>query len=417
MSEVKTVRMAGADAQFYWMSAQVPNDALLLYAFDGEARDDAVAEALERARRCPDLALRVDDRCRLTYPAWIHRDVGADQIVMHDGGQDWAQCVDTVARLADEPLDLRDTAWRLHVFGGVTDVPGSTGPSTVAVVQAGHAFGDGVRLSALASVLFGREPDVPEPQHNRRGCLLVRATAAARAHKQLERDVLSGAVPPPAPSHPVLSVNNRPDGRRSARTLVRRRHQLRGPTVTVAVLAAVSDALSGYLRAGGEDPSDLSAEVPMAKGGVRQSNNHFGNVGIRLYPQLSYDERVTRISGDLAERRLRGGHSAFIASSRATAAVPGPVLRWGIEQFDPSARSPMVTGNTVVSSVNRGPADLTFGGRPVVLTAGYPALSPMMGLAHGVHGIGDTIAISVHTAESAVPDVDDYLDRLSAALV
>ena len=70
----------------------------------------------------------------------------------------------------------------------------------------------------------------------------------------------------------------------------------------------------------------------------------------------------------------------------------------------------------MVSSVNRGPADLTFGGRPVVLTAGYPALSPMMGLTHGVHGIGDTIAISVHAAEPAVEDVDDYTNRLDAAL-
>jgi len=70
----------------------------------------------------------------------------------------------------------------------------------------------------------------------------------------------------------------------------------------------------------------------------------------------------------------------------------------------------------VVSSVNRGPADLTFAGRPVVLTAGYPALSPMMGLTHGVHAIGDTIAISVHAAESAVADIDEYTERLAAAL-
>ena len=40
----------------------------------------------------------------------------------------------------------------------------------------------------------------------------------------------------------------------------------------------------------------------------------------------------------------------------------------------------LVTGNTVVSSVDRGPADLHFGEAPVVVTAGYPALSPMMGL-------------------------------------
>jgi hypothetical protein len=96
--------------------------------------------------------------------------------------------------------------------------------------------------------------------------------------------------------------------------------------------------------------------------------------------------------------------------------VPGPLLRWGVAQFDPGVRSAMVTGNTVVSSVNRGAADLHFGGCRVILTAGYPALSPMMGLTHGVHGIGDTIAVSVHAAESAVDDIDDYLERLDAAL-
>jgi hypothetical protein len=82
--------------------------------------------------------------------------------------------------------------------------------------------------------------------------------------------------------------------------------------------------------------------------------------------------------------------------------------------FDPSARSDTVAAHTVVSSVYRGPADLSFGGSRVLFTAGFPALSPMMGLTHGVHGIGDTVAISVH-ADPAVVDVDDYLARLADA--
>ena len=70
----------------------------------------------------------------------------------------------------------------------------------------------------------------------------------------------------------------------------------------------------------------------------------------------------------------------------------------------------------MLSSVLRGPDDLRFGDAPVLLTAGYPALSPAMGLTHGVHGIGDTIAISVHAAESAIGDIDEYLARLDAEL-
>ena len=38
-----------------------------------------------------------------------------------------------------------------------------------------------------------------------------------------------------------------------------------------------------------------------------------------------------------------------------------------------------------------------------------------MGLTHGVHGIGDTVAISVHADPTAV-DIEDYLDRLADAL-
>jgi len=103
------------------------------------------------------------------------------------------------------------------------------------------------------------------------------------------------------------------------------------------------------------------------------------------------------------------------SSAAAFSSVPAWLLRWGVGMFDPAVRSATVTGHTVVSSVDRGPADLFFGGYPVLLTAGYPALSPMMGLTHGVHGIGGTVALSVH-ADSTVVDLDDYIARLSDAL-
>jgi hypothetical protein len=409
-----TVALTAADAQVYWMSAKIPSDQFLLYAFDGEPDDRAVSQVVERARRCPDLEVRVEDGCPLTYPVWVHRDTGADQIVLHRHAAGWQQCLDEVARLADNQLDLRQAAWRLHIFG-VAGVPGAATSSTVAVLQMGHALGDGVRSSALAAALFGRAAKVPGIQRSRRGFLRA-GIAAARAHKRLERDTAAGLVPPPASARPTLSINTRPGGRRTVRTLLRRRAELPGPTLTVAVLAAISGALAGYLRDRGEDTSALGAEVPMAKTGVRRANNHFGNVGVGLYSQLAFEQRTERIAAELDQRRCRTEHPAFEAGDRSLAAVPAPLLRWGVRQFDADARPPVVTGNTVVSSVNRGPADLTFGGRPVVLTAGYPALSPMMGLTHGVHGIGDTIAISVHAAESAVEDIDDYVDRLDAAL-
>jgi hypothetical protein len=96
--------------------------------------------------------------------------------------------------------------------------------------------------------------------------------------------------------------------------------------------------------------------------------------------------------------------------------VPAPLLKWGVSRFDPDSRPSEVSGNTVLSSVYRGPGDLRFGDVPVLLTATFPPLSPVMGLTHGVFGIADTIAISVNAAESAISDIDDYLARLDAQL-
>ncbi len=407
--------MAAVDAQFYWMSAKIPNDQFLLYAFAGvpDDVDAVVAEVLRRARACPDLTMRAEDAGGLAYPRWVPA-VARFGAARHQLADDtWHGCLDAVARLADDQLDIRCAPWRLHLFAPVNGIPGNPGPSTVAVLQVAHALADGARASALAGWLFGRTAPVPAVLPPQRGFLPLRAAAAARAHRRQIRDIRTGRLPPPIGNRPALVTNRRPSEARTVRTLVRRRTELSGPTITVRVLTAVSDALSGYL--GG--PCDaLAAEVPMAKPGKRQAHNHFGNVCVGLYPQLDPQARTDRIAADLANGRRRIQHPAARAADRAFAAVPAALLRWGIARFDAEARPARVAGNTVVSSVHRGAADLHFGPAPVLLTAGFPALSPAMSLTHGVHGIGDTVVISVHAAASAIGDIDDYLHRLDAAL-
>ncbi|WP_102144746.1 wax ester/triacylglycerol synthase domain-containing protein [Mycobacterium hubeiense] len=413
-------RLAAVDAQTYWMSTKIPNDQFLLYGFAGVPADvpRAMREVRGRAQSCPELTVRVEDRGVFTYPAWVRRDVDDTQFAVHPGGT-WRECLDEVVRLAERQLDASEMVWKLHVFTPVDGIPGAAGPGAVVVLQAAHALGDGIRSSALAALLLGRAgsvPAVPSPPRFRGAVLPWRAYRAARSHRRLVRDTDAGLVPPQADSRPALRTNARPAGVRSVRTLIRHRAHLSGPTVTVAVLTAVAEALAAHLRALGDDPATLGAEVPMAKTGARHAHNHFGNVSVGLYPLLPVGERRDRIAEDLAMRRRRAEHPAMLAASQAFAAVPAPLLRWGVAQFDPTLRSDTVTGNTVVSSVNRGAADLRFGDAPVVVTAGYPGLSPMMGLTHGVHGIGATVAVSVHAAESAIGDVDAYVERLDAAL-
>jgi hypothetical protein len=414
-------RLAAIDAQNYWMSSAIPNDQFVLYGFSGVPTEleQAVRDVRQRAERCPELGLQIRDDHRLRYPVWVPCDVGDDQFVVHDLGEpDWNDCLSAVSGLADDQLDATRATWRLYVFTRVRGIPGAAEAGTVTVLQMAHALADGSRSADLAGSLFGRPGRVPAVVVPRlvTARLPWRAAQAARWHRRLVKDEDNGQVPRQADSRAALRSNAEPTGPRRVRTIVLSRDQLPGPTVTVAVLAAVSHALAEHLRELGDDPADLGAEVPMAKAGARAANNQFGNVGIGLYPALDRDARIGRIVHDLAERRRRAQHPAMVAASRAFAATPAPLLRWGIDQFDSSRRSPTVTGNTVVSSVNRGAADLRFGAAPVVMTAGYPALSPMMGLTHGVHGIGGTVAVSVHAAESAVGDIDAYVARLGRAL-
>ncbi|OBK92922.1 DUF1298 domain-containing protein [Mycobacterium asiaticum] len=409
-------RMAAVDAQFYWMSAKVPSDQFLLYAFDGEPDDldSALDRVRGRARACADLSMRVADDCAARYPRWVPTPAEPDQIVRQELTDDgWDGCLAAVAGLAARQLDIRQMAWRLHVFTPVHAIPGVSRPGTVAVLQVAHALGDGARASAMAAWLFGRPAPVPTVAATRAGFPPRLAVAAARAHRRLVRDTEAGLVPHGVGLRPLVATNARPGADRAVRTLVRRRGQIPGPTVTVGVLARVAEALAEWL--GGEVDS-LGAEVPMVKPGPPLAYNHFGNAVVGLYPGLPRAERMNRIAGDLADARRRFEHPATRASDRAFAAVPAALLRWGVSHFDPDIRPAQVAGNTVVSSVYRGVDDLRFGGAPVTLTAGYPALSSVMGLTHGVHGIGDTVAISVHAARSAVPDIDGYLRVLDAAL-
>jgi hypothetical protein len=410
--------MTAVDAQMFWMSDAVPIDQLVLYAFDGspESPEAAIDELRRRADACDELRLRVVEGGWWRYPRWCRGEVNADQFVLHEaGGVHWQGCLDIAAGFRGEPLDLHRMTWCAHVFPRVFGVPGCAGVGSVVVLQTGHAFADGSRGTVLGGALLGRDLPVPVPTSARRGFLPARGVAAARAHRQLVRDTEAGLVPAAPAGSPLLSINRRPRATPVLRTLVLRRDQLANPTVTIGALVVIAEALAGYLTERGEDTSRLAAEVTMAGSQDASSHNNFRNVGIRLHPDLDRTRRAELIAAELAAQRLRGEHPAMRASAAASAAIPAWLLRWGVRQFDAGVRSATVTGNTVVSSVNRGPADLSFGGSPVLLAAGWSGLSPMMSLTHGVHGLGDTVALSVHADPDNV-DVDDYVDRLRAAL-
>lgn len=408
-----------ADDAWYVLAGNLQTDQFLVYGFAGcpPSIERAVEEVTERARTCSELRLRVrHPMFGRGFPEWVLGDVEPGQIVVHNReALDWPGFLQATGQLiAQHQLDPEQAMWRLHVFVGVTGAPASPrGPATVAVVQMSHALADGMRSSALAGVLFGRNQGPPPITPLPTSWPFARSFEAIRARRELARDTAAGRVPMGPGPVPALSTNTPPAGSPILKTFVRHLSQLPGKSATIGALIAISEALAGYLRERGEDPSKLAALVPMANAGVAHAHNFSGPEFIRLYPEIANRaDRARLIAAEFADRQSRRQHAALASNRLAMENLPGPLLRW----LQSRALPPTVMGNTVVSSVNRGPADLNFGGCPVVMSAGYPFLTPGIGLTHGIHGIGEMVGISVNTTTNVISDIEGYIDRLTFGL-
>ena len=429
-------RLAPRDAQMLWLSERVHNDQYLLFAFDGATdRVDVRKGLLERRARVPDLGLRVHSVPRdLDYPYWESRNVGDDQLVEHElSASTWAHFTAALAELTAVPLDCTVSPWLLHLFYDVdfydVDAPACEGRALIVVLQVSHALADGRRASTIARALFGTD-ELPVRERHRSappapiaaglGAVrwpvsavrtVLRGAKAFRAHREFVRTV----DVPGRSGQQLAAVNTDPGPARNVRMIVLPSACLRVPdvTVTVAALTAISVAMAAYLAT----PQRLGAEVTVALERETSARNNFRNVGVDLHidePDLRARARAIAVSLD--ERRQLNRHPVWHTQSAVTAALPASMLRAQIAQYPFDVVPATMSGNTVVSSVHRGPADLRLGGGQVRFTSGFPSLSPFMALTHGVHGIGDTVTVSIVAGMRAVPDIDRYEALLRTAL-
>ncbi|MEU8894990.1 wax ester/triacylglycerol synthase domain-containing protein [Nocardia sp. NPDC048505] len=467
-------RVAAPDATMYWLSQRTRNDLFLLYAFRdrGVPTADLRAQVLRRVADIPGLRVRLRAVPRdLDYPSWVPCAFASDQFVEHPLPQpDWPHLQAAVGDLLGTGVDAADRPWRLHLFRGVAGAPmAADDPCTVVVLQMSHALADGRHGAALARALFGAEEvgavnppavgaavdSVPgalaaasgkKPGTTGVGLNRARSVAAAlapalgvsrfpvqavrtltsgyrayRAQRELAALSESGRLPGPAPSFAPSLVNPAAapaDSEHRVRMLVFDAAALRLPdrTVTVAALTAVSVALSEYLAQRGRPVERSGAQVPMALPGKSAARNHYRSLGVDLHlSESDLTARSAAIAADQSARRVRATHPLLTAQDAVTAVTPALLLRRDVAGYPLDTVPDALAGHTVVSSVHRGPADLTFGG-PSLFTAGFPAIGTVMHLTHGVHGLGDTVTISIHADSAAMPDIDAYADLLRGAV-
>lgn len=251
-----------------------------------------------------------------------------------------------------------------------------------------------------------------------------RGYGAFQAQRELADLTAAGELPQPGAGFAPSRVNRivaSGDAVHGVRMLVYAASALRipGRTVTVVVLTAVSLALGRYLESHGEQVRRLGAQVPMALSDTAkaQAHNNYRSLSVDLSADVAdLRERADKIAATLRDRRVRAQHPLLTEQDRVTEVVPAPLLRRDIARYPLDVVPESIAGHTVVSSVHRGPADLAFGGGRVRWTAGFPAIGSVMHLTHGVHGLGDTITVSVHADQATIPDLDVYTELLRAAL-
>ncbi|WP_066471343.1 hypothetical protein [Skermania piniformis] len=417
------------DAELLWLSRRMPTDQFLLFGFDGPGPDRTALPAFvaDRVAGVGDLRLRLAEvPGGLDYPYWVPRIAPAVDVLEHElAPPSWPTLLAMVGGLLASRVDPRSVPWRLHVFREVAGVPECVGPATVVVLQITHALADGRRASAIARALFGppgaaaRLPRAPSrPRMAARAAVRTpaRQLATIALGVQALRAYRRFGEPAAAVDAP-LSPLNRPtsDPAHIAATIVCPVAALRVPgcTVTTTVLAAVGPILQECWPA----HSQWAAEVTVAARVPGPARNNFRNVGIDLrIDELDAGRRRQAIGSALRAAAQPPEHPLRRAQQRVRRVLPAPVLRREVAAYPLDQVPPTVTGNTVVSSVHRGPADLRLGAAPVRFTAGFPALSPVMGLTHGIYGLGDTVAVGLH-ARAGLVDLEWYADRLRATLL
>ncbi len=436
-------RLSGFDARFHWTRKAFPSDQFLLFCFAAprEWPEPQAEWLISRARGIEDLNLVVREvPGGLDYPLLIPRMASERNIAIHRlPGRRWVDCLDAVAELIGDQLRADEAAWRIHLIGPVDDTPAGPGPAVVVVLQIAHVLGDGRRTSLIARDLLSHSA-LPDLELDSSFGVAARSAAAGAArfpmqfaqtlrwgmasYSESRRGVDPGVIGAFGSPGVPITVLNRPSGpRRLLRTVLLNRGALTttGTTVTASVMSAIAQALAEYLDLGPGHP--LAAELTIGTTPQAGIRNNFRNRGIPLATDVSsLSIRAQMIGTSIAQARAEARDRRSDTAWRAEQATPPALVRIGARSFDVNRIPERMTGVTVVSSVHRGAATLSvdpdgdgsgyLGGGQVLFTAGFPALSPMQGLTHGIHGIGDTVTVSVNTSPDVMPDVDRYVEML-----
>ncbi|MFC7446973.1 wax ester/triacylglycerol synthase domain-containing protein [Rhodococcus daqingensis] len=389
----------------------------------------------------------------LDHPYWVDDpDFSLENHLVFHEGSEWDEVCTVLAATLVQPMDGARPLWELHVFTDVRGIEGVEGAATVAALKTHHAIADGMLSAQLGRHLFGSSPATPDDPHPvapREPLpsgfeLLVRAVRSApgalnrlvsglpgvrSAQRELALRCEQGQYTSPVAERP-RTVFNRPLGPDRVFGLAvfplaelrAMKAELGDVTINDLALAVIGGAMRKYLDEAGESPDgSLAAGVPMSTRAARHqvSRNQFVTMAVDLHTDIVNPvERARAIHRSALDERARKSSPESIRSDEFVQVIPGFAIRaglWMLGRLPARERATVGWGNTLITNVPKGAADLKLCDSSVAVTFSLCALVGPSGLGHWVDSVGDILTINVTADPRQLRDDDRYVELLRGA--
>ncbi|WP_181762943.1 wax ester/triacylglycerol synthase family O-acyltransferase [Rhodococcus spelaei] len=424
-----------------------------VYVFDAAAAgvelayDDLLTWVSDRIERCAPIfrqrLVRVPGD--LDYPYWsldATFDLRNHVTLTASAGPGWDSLMHQIGGIVDGPVDLTRPPWELHVITDVSGIADLPADAAVAVLKFHHCVGDATETVRLGRQLFASESEPAtadvgtERDRSRLSMLGVAVRRAPRSVARLvsglarlRKDGRGAAAEIPAAARQWPQTRfNRPltSTLRFGRVVfdlpavMAVRSQCLGATVNDVVLSVIADAMSAYLAEVGEWPDgSLGARMPYSTRAFKESTagNRFDVLSVNLHTDVADPLERLRAIRDSAQEAKDGLTKRLGAPNAHTLdEIPAPYMRMALKADARARRAgqPVLGGNTLISNVGRGIADLQLLGSPVVDSFGILPITDGAGLSHFVASLADRLTITFTADAVMMPELERYARLLRA---
>jgi diacylglycerol O-acyltransferase / wax synthase len=346
----------------------------------------------------------------------------------------WAPVEQSIVKIMNQRIDLRDSVWELHALTDVRDVDGLPEKCCIVVFKAHHSAIDGVGMAYLLRALFGgssltdqRGGDTTESIP---GALPELVRLPGRLFRFLRAILISRRMPlPPSPAPDAVPatrfngpVQLDPSVRLQRISLARARQIKKAvpeATVNDIFMAVLSMALSHYLDERSEHTDQLTTTIPLDLRPIRESGSANQTAFLRVDLHADIADPIARLraihwSADDVKDWTR--EIAVADRPRPYEVVPAAALRAMMPLARLNAKKKNTVGSTTIfSNVSVGPKDLEFLAAP-----SFAVFSPMptadgLGLIHQICSLADNILLTVTVEKQMMGDVDRYMRIIADA--